>query len=362
MPDWTKPMSQTFKYYVVDPGTWKDKTRLKTIKTCTIERDSSADTLGSASIELTDNNNEFSNIVGRNRECYVRVYLVTGQNGISEKFPLGTFLIQSTSTSFDGMVKTTPIEAYTPLLEMKDVPPPIGYSILKGANIMTNAYHIVREQTRAPVVEPTCSETLYSDFVAEESDTWLSYTKDLVANAKYELGLDELSRILFLPVQDTASLQPVTTFDDDNSSILYPEISTSHDLYGIPNVVEVVYSKNNENFSARVVNDDPNSPISVQNRGREIVYRETNTDFAGTPTNLQIQKYAEGLLKSKSSVEFTVSYSHGYCPVRVGDCVRLNYERAGIVNVKAKVISQSISCTPGCKVTEKAVYTERFWG
>ena len=24
MPDWTKTMQQTFEYYVVDPGTWKD--------------------------------------------------------------------------------------------------------------------------------------------------------------------------------------------------------------------------------------------------------------------------------------------------------------------------------------------------
>ena len=41
----------------------------------------------------------------------------------------------------------------------------------------------------------------------------------------------------------------------------------------------------------------------------------------------------------------------------MGDCVRLNYSRAGLTNVKAKVISQSIDCRPGCPVTETAVFT-----
>ena len=62
-----------------------------------------------------------------------------------------------------------------------------------------------------------------------------------------------------------------------------------------------------------------------------------------------------------SSVEYTITYTHGYCPVRLNDCVRLNYERAGITNVKAKVISQSIKCEPGCPVEEKAVFPVKLW-
>ena len=66
-------------------------------------------------------------------------------------------------------------------------------------------------------------------------------------------------------------------------------------------------------------------------------------------------------MRALSSIEYTVSYKHGYCPVRVGDCIRLNYARAGINNIKAKVISQSIECIPGCPVTEKAVFTTKLW-
>ena len=66
-------------------------------------------------------------------------------------------------------------------------------------------------------------------------------------------------------------------------------------------------------------------------------------------------------LKSLSTLEYSVTYSHGYCPVRLGDCVRLNYKKAGLNNVKAKIISQSIKCEPGCPVTEKAVFTDELW-
>ena len=254
------------------------------------------------------------------------------------------------------------IDAYTPLLELKENPPPLGYSILKGANIMESAYLLCRDRMRAPVVRTNCTTPLYSDFVANTNDTWITFISDLIGNAKYKFDLDELGRVLFAPRQETSSMQPIWTYDDNNSSILRPELTMDHDLYGIPNVVEVVYSNGREHYSARVVNDDPNSPTSTINRGREIIYRTTDPGLAGDPTNNQIQEYARLLLKELSTVEYTISYSHGYCGTRIGDCVRLNYSRAGLNDIKARIISQSIKCTTGCIVSEKAVFTTKLWG
>ena len=351
MPDWSKSMQQTFEYCIVDPGTWKDIKKLDTVKSCSITWDSDTDTLGSATIDATET-------LG---ECYIRVYLVTIQNGLREKHPLGTFMVQTPSSTFDGKIRTVSMDAYTPLIELKEKQPPLGYSILKDANIMDIAYQLTAENLRAPVVRTKNADKLYYDFISETDDTWITFISDFIANAKYSFGLDELGRVLFVPAQDTASLQPLMTFDDSNSSILYPEISMDHDLYKLPNVVEVIYSNGSKHHYARAVNNDANSPISTINRGREIVYRETDPSFAGEPTDDQIDAYAQQLLRKMSSIEYTISYSHGYCGVRLGDCVRLNYKRAGITNVKAKIISQSIKCEPGCPVTEKAVFTTKLW-
>ena len=351
MPDWTKTMQQTFEYYMVDPGTWRDIKKIDYVLNSSISRDSTLETLGSASITVSES-------IG---ECYIRIYLVTIQNGAKEKHSLGTFLVQSPSYSFDGKIKNITLDAYTPLLELKENPTPLGYSILKGENILEIAYRIVREQVRAPVVKTQNDEILKTNFVANIDDTWITFVKDLIANADYSLALDDVGRILFTPNQDTMSLQPIWTYDDSNSSILYPDLTVDRDLYGIPNVVEVIYSDGTEYYYGRAVNNDPSSPISTINRGREITHRESNPSMLGNPSQRRVQEYAENLLKELSSLEYTVTYTHGYCPVRIGDCVRLNYKRAGIYGIKAKVISQNIKCESGCPVTEKAVFTTELW-
>lgn len=351
MADWLKSMQQTFEYYVVDPGTWKDVKLLDKVKSCSITRDAEAETLGSATFDVTES-------IG---ECYIRVYLVTVQNGVRERHPLGTFLAQTPSSSFDGKIHSMSVDAYTPLIELKENRPPLGYALLEGENIMDAAYRLIREHARAPVVKTVCEEKLPYDFVSNTDDTWLTFIIDLITIAKYTLALDELGRILFAPVQELSSLQPVWTYDDNNSSILYPELTMDYDLYGIPNVIDVTYSDETNFYHKRVVNDDPNSPVSTISRGREIVSYVSNPAMNGIPTEAQIEEYAKQLLEAASNMEHSVSYSHGYCPTRLDDCIRLNYSRAGVDNVKGKVIHQSIKCEPGCPVSEKAVYTTKIW-
>lgn len=349
--DWTESMEQSFEYYEVDPNTWKDIRKIENVKSCSIDRDESSDTLGSASISIVDT-------LG---ETYIRAYLLIRQNGNNFRVTLGTFLVQTPSSDFDGKNRNVTMDCYTPLLELKENPPPLGYTLMKGENIMERAYEICRENCRAPVVETKLEKVLEANFVSNTDDTWLVFLQDLLAQAKYKFYLDEEGKILFAPIQKLEQLKPVWTFNDDNSSILYPDINLEHDLYGIPNVVEVVCSTGTEMYTARIVNDDPNSPTSTVNRGREILYRETSPNIQGIPSVEQINEYAEALLEELSSVEYQVSYKHGYCPVRVGDCVRLNYERADLKDVKAKVISQSINCETSCSVDETAVFTRKLW-
>ena len=355
MPNWSASMQQTFEYYVVDPGTWKDIKKLDNVKSCTINRDADTETLGSATIDVNES-------LG---ECYVRVYLVTIQNGVTEKHCLGTYLVQTPSSNHNGKTRDVSMDAYTPLIELKESHPPIGFSLTEGTNALTEAVRLTKNNLRAPVVPATDTDdkvVLETNFVSNTDDTWLSFIKDLLATVKYKYSLDELGRILFSPEQDTASLQPVWTYNDDNSSILYPDITMKHDLYGIPNVVEVIYSSDKGYRRVEVVNDDPNSPTSTIARGRRITHRATNPDFKGIPTERQLEEYAKQLLKNLSSIEYSIRYTHAYCPVRLGDCVHINYSGANITGVKAKVISQSIKCQPGCPVSETAVFTKKLWG
>lgn len=351
MPDWTKSMQQTYEYFEVDPGTWRDKSTLKNVKSSTITRDASVETLGSATFDISDS-------IG---EAYIRTYLKTIQNGVTERIPLGTHLVQTPKTSFNGKSKTTTMDAYTPLIELKENQPPLGYYIPEGANILDKAYEIITDHARAPVVKTSCGKTLPKHFVADPNDTWLTYVISLLANANYVLDLDPMGYILFAPKQETAAMRSVWTYTDDNSSILHPDINMDHDLYDIPNIVEVIYADASNSFTVIVRNDDENSPTSTVNRGREIKRRVTNPSFSGTPSKAQVEEYANQLLKELSSLEYKISYTHGYCPVRTNDCVRMDYAASGIIDTKARVISQSIKCVPGCPVTETSVFTNKLW-
>ena len=374
MPNWTESMEQTFEFYVVDPNTWKDVRRLDNVISATINRDSSVETLGSATFDITES-------VG---ECYIRTYLVTVQNGIKEKHPLCTFLVQTPSSTFDGRLRSVTMDAYTPLLELKEKYPEMGHFIPKNTNILNAAYDLIKlnsisvpsdatstqETTnypymRAPVIHEESVDSnlvLKSNFISDPNETVLQYVTNLLSVYDYKLDLDEKGQVSFRKDQRSDRLQPRWTYDDSNSSILYPEISMNHDLYGIPNKVIVVYSNNNGVPCVGIAeNNDENSPTSIPRRGRVIIHRETNPNFVGAASDAEAKEYAEELLKKLSTVEYTITYTHGYTPVRVGDCVRLNYERAGITDVKAKVISQSITCEPGCPVSETAVYTKKLW-
>lgn len=353
MIDWNKSMQQTFKYYEVDPDTWQNKRRLNTVISCTIDRDSEKSTLGTSSFVVDDTEID---------ECYIRVYLVAIQNGLTYQVPLATHLVQSPSVSFDGKKHDMSYDGYTPLVELSENKPPLGYFVASGENAMDQVGRIARENLRSPVVFAESDYKLYSDFISNTEDSWLTFLNDMMIGAKYSFDVDENGRVLFVPIQDINSLSPVWTYTDDNSSILYPNITINRDMYQIPNVVEVYYSNGARNYYAIAVNDDPNSPTSTVSRGRKITYRVVDPDLVGVATKSQIEEYATMLLRNLSSLEYRVTYKHGYCPVRVGDCVRLNYSRAGLKNVNAKVISQTIECKVGCTVTETAIYTKQLWG
>ena len=223
MPIWTESMQHSYEYFLVDPATWGDMKPLDTVTQSSIDRDGDTETLGSASFDVTTTVDE----------GYVRTYLKTIQNGVTERHPLGTHLVQTPSLNFDGIIKSMTMDGYTPLLELKEKMPPVGYYIPKGQNALLLAYQLTRENARAPVIKPTDltnpKHILSYDFIADTDDTWLSDLRDLLSDISYEYILDEMGRIGFAPKQTLTALQPGWTYNDDNSSILYPS-STFRDI------------------------------------------------------------------------------------------------------------------------------------
>lgn len=353
--DWTKSMSQTYHFYKVNPKTWMDEKKLENFESAQITYDSNDETICHASLTGEIIEDEF----------YIRIYLVCVQFGYTYKFPLGTFLVMSQASGYDGKRFSYSTNAYSPLIELKEKYPPIGYSMVCRKNeVLTNVLKILSGHIRAPVIQninTSISDSEEFVFTAEFDDTWLTYIISILQSINYHLGITAKGEVYVEPdITNINAAKPVWTYNDDEVSILLPDITNEYDIYGVPNVVELLHSNAITNYFVRAVNDDPDSKTSTVSRGREIVYR-TNTDEGYILSEEQVQKLALSILKKQSEVEHVLEYSHAYCPVRIGDGIMMNYRKSGYRNIKAFVTSQIIDCKSGCTVTETAKYTTYLW-
>lgn len=350
MADWTRSMQQTFEFFEVDAASWRNKRKLQNVSKFSITNDLTSELLSSAEFTIEDALDEM----------YIRAYLVVKQDDTKERFCLGTWLIQRSESAFNGMYQEVSYEGYSPLQELSEKLPVLGSYVAKGEQVLYSAYLLMRESMRAPVVKPTDDITLAENFIAESDDTELSFCSDLIAQAGYHFELDDTSQALFAPDVALASMQPVWTYNDDNSSILQADITNTQDMYSIPNVVEAIYSGATTTIMGTAKNTDENSPVGIPRRGREIVQRITDVKWDGTPTTQMLNDYAKQQLDSLSALTCTITYTHGYNGVRIGDCVRMNYKAAGLTDIRAKVVEQSIEGETSCQIEETAEYILYF--
>lgn len=354
MADWTASAGHTYEFWRVNPTTWRDVEPVKNVLSCSITRDDS-DLMGSVDMEI-DSDIE--------QEIYIRAYLIVEQppgSGITERFCLSTFLVQSPTRAMNGKRTTRSLTCYPPTIELQDTKPPIGFTVAKGMNIASIAAQLCRSHCRAPIIETSSSAVTSDPVIASDDDSWLTFIKAVLEKGDLEFAIDEWGRFSFPPKREASALRALWTYTDDNSSVLLPEVTDERDWFGIPNVYEAVMSSNDSSVTGRAVNDSPSSPISTVNRGREVYERETSPDIGKeNPTAEDLSNYARNKLKELSKVERSVDYSHGYNSVKVGDTVEVNYTRHGYT-AKGVVTSQVINCDTACTVEETVKFTEDLW-
>lgn len=318
--DWTRSLGIRWMYSVVDPSTWLDSYWLDEVASCTATWDSDTATVSSASIELSDKIPP---------ECYVRAYCEATQDGVTERFAVGTWLVQTPSRGSDNTKATMSCQAYSPLLELQDQLPPIGWS---ASGSVDDAIYDVCSHMRAPLVASPTGVTLASQVVAADGDTWLDVFWALCDAADIDAAIDGMGRIAPRPKVAPWALNPSITLDDRGErGILSAEATEETDLYDIPNRMEVIVSDSVKSVFGSYTNDRPESPVSTVSRGRVVSRRETNPDglMAGC-TQAQAVEFAERLLREASVLTKTWTVTAGVMPITLGDCVRLRHSMLGV--------------------------------
>lgn len=348
MTDWARPMRQEVSFFEVDPRTFRDVRRMDEVLSCTVTRDSGSDTLESAVLSFD------RLFLG---EMWVRCYLTATQDGASERHPMGTWLVQTPSRTLDGRASEVSAAAYSVLHPLREAMPPVGWSLPVGANCAEHAAACCSNGP-APVVGSPAAVLLSEPYVAPLDASWLSTASALAAPAGMQVAFDRMGTVHVVPKSPARSLAHVWEFADDGSSVLLPDATESDDWYGTYNVVTVVCG----GVVGRAVNDDPASPASTVSRGREVELRVEDPDeLKAGCTQEEADMAARLRLQEESAKERTITISHGYCPVSLGDCVRVSYRSLGLEG-DAVVTRQVIELAVGVTVETTAVAVRRLWG
>lgn len=350
--DWSRTLQIMWRYCLVDPDTWADTEVMDSVSSCTVSWDASTETLVSGSLDVDETFPE--------GECYVRVWCDATQSRRTERVPVATLLCQASSDSSEGTKRTFAVEAHSPLLELADDQPPVGWSV---SGRVDDAIRLICTHMRAPLIEYESDVTLTNAVVAGDDDTWLTMLWAVLDSAELTMLVDGMGRLRVEPKSPSWALSPVMTLSDmDERGVLWADMSRETSLFSIPNKLEVIWSGGSEHYSSIAVNDDPSSQTSVPMRGRVVSTRETNPEgLMANPTQGAVDDYAQRRLRELSVVTRTYSLKAGYLPLWLGVAAKLELSKLS-ANEVASVREIEIQCDVEASMSLTLTSTRELWG
>lgn len=333
--DWSKGFSSRYYISVVDKRSWRDISRIE-ITGGSIKR--TIDSLReSADISCVD--------YSSNEEQLIRVWLDAKQDGVTSHTPLFTGLATSPDRNINGRLATNTLQCYSVFKIAQDVLLPRGWyapSDMVGTTLINNLLSV----TGAPINIATDAEppTLKYAIIAEQGENNLSMADKILSAIDWRMKINGFGEISIEP----NNMEPVNVFSSLNNDVLETSLTITYDWYSCPNV----YRATVDDSSAIARDDNPNSPLSTINRGREVWVEE---DSCYLNENETLADYARRRLKEAQQVNTGISYTRRFDPsVTVEDVITLNYPEQGLTG-NFLVIDQSIELGYGGRTSEEVI-------
>lgn len=208
-------------------------------------------------------------------------------DGIWLSWPLGLFVMSSpTRRSHTQGEDLRQISAYDQTVLLSENKVGDRYIVPKGTNVVDHVAQILRDVGVAQVNAVHSDKVLPSDREWEPGTPLLKIVNELLAAINY-LGL-------WFDSHGAARLQPYVApeegkvgeeYLDNEKSILFPQITSSLDLFDVPNHwVLVVSEPDREPLRAEYTNTNPDSPTSTVSRGITVTDFRTTDQSVDQPT------------------------------------------------------------------------------
>lgn len=332
--DWNKGFSAQYYAEFVDPQTWRDIERFE---------------ITGGNIKRTDSGLRCSADVScvnyqQNAERYIRIWLDTEQSGSSAHVPLFTGLAQAPERKIDGTLITNPLTCYSVLKAAQDVLLPLGYYVPAGVQGAQFVKQLLSEVMPAPITVIGSSQPLSKYIIAEDKENHLSMSEKILTAINWRLRVLGDGRVIVCSAAQDISAR----FDPLENDVIEPQLRAVNDWYSCPNVFRAIIN----DTSAVARDDNPNSPLSTVNRGREVWAEERDCDLADNET---LAKYAQRRLEQEQRRYLAVDYNRRFHPdVVASDLVSLHYPAQGLEGV-FYVSSQTIQLGWGARTSEEVV-------
>lgn len=330
--NWNNGFTARYNLTKVDPTTW---------------RDDEAFPLVSGQINKgTEKLMETADIVLTTRpgagEVWVRIWLDARQGDSGEHVAIFTGLLQTPESKWRGLRREYNAECSSVLKPADDILLPRGWYAMAGTNGAQLAASLLTGW--APVECDEGAPALTEAIIAEDRESNLTMAQKLVEAIGWRIRIAGDGRIRICPKATEASAR----FDSVENDILELELTDSQDWFSCPNV----FRATSGNLTATARDEYENSPLSIQNRGREIWKAETGCILN---ENESIAEYAFRRLAEEQAPSRTINYTRRFRPnVVPGDVVQIHYPAQGVEG-DFRITQQRIELGYAARTAEESV-------
>lgn len=224
--------------------------------------------------------------------------------------------------------KLMAIEAYDRSWRVRDSYIETRLFLASGVNYITAIEQLLSAASISSVLATPTSATIpenRSDW--DLGTSYLTIINELLSEINYNpLWFNADGVAILEPVSVPTANNIAHTLDADNvKSLMLPQISRETDVYSAPNVFLCLCSNPDKSdlMTATAENTNPESPLSIQRRGRRIVRVVTVNNVA---SQTELQSYADRLRNESLIGGETISVSTALLPgFGVADVVALHY-------------------------------------
>lgn len=318
--DWTKGFTASYHACLVDPVTWTDKEIFDIGDGTTINRTATG-LRESADLDTTD--------FGYGSDKWIRIWMDVKQGGESDHVALFTGLTSADEEEISG-ARETPVECYSVLKPAQDVLLPRGWYAAKGF-VGSDVIKRLLGICPAPVEIEGDSPRLSEHIIAENGETYLTMIESILDAIGWRMYIRGDGTIVAGPKPDDI----VHTYGHLQDDSIELPVRIKRDRFDCPNVLRAA----TEDASVTVRDEEEDSELSIQTRGREVWKEETSVKLASDET---LYAYAARRLKELQKTSTELSYDRAFHPdIHATDRIRILYQGEGIEGIY-EVQSQKI--------------------